>query len=195
VAKVIARFKKAGIRVERRELKRRTDGAVYGDSFHVVDEHSGESMFIENTVKAALAIAKDVADQAEFEDAESDLTPSLDMGKVLRRPVELITFFTRHAMDRIREHHPRCGIAGAKDLLAAALEVPVEQLRPILLRKVEKNDVRYFLSRDRDGVFVIGQQRARGDTAERFPLVCITYLRLNDDVMARALKLWPKEAA
>ena len=84
------------------------------------------------------------------------------------------TWVSRHALARLREHHPNIGVRGALELLARSSECEPGLVAPILGRPLEKVRDRYFFSADRRGVFVI----APSLPGSSFAWAMVTYLRV-----------------
>ncbi len=97
---------------------------------------------------------------------------------------------TRHARDRLREHHPHVGVRGALALLARAKDVEPHLIAPILGRSLDGVPDRYLIAADRRGCFVI----ARSGESARFPWYMPTYLRFDvrqEEEVARLLDSGP----
>lgn len=104
--------------------------------------------------------------------------------------VEQGVWVSRHALDRVREHHPNAGVRGALALLARADEVAAGFIAPFLDRRLEDVRDRYLIAADRKGCFVI----VRAGGSGRLPWTMITYLRFDahqEDVASRLLDPWP----
>ena len=93
-------------------------------------------------------------------------------------------FLSRHATDRVREHHPNARIRGTLAMLNRAEEIESGTAAGLMGRKPGETPDRYFLAFDRRGIFVI----ARGNY---MPWTLVTYVRLGDSQQEVALRLWP----
>ncbi len=98
-----------------------------------------------------------------------------------------LVFFTRHVTERLREHHPRAGFNGARAILGRSVEIERESAAGILGRKTGGTPDRYFLTQDRQGIFVI----ASSTWSEKYPWTAITYVRLGDGQQELVKRLWP----
>ncbi len=93
-----------------------------------------------------------------------------------RMVVEQGVFVTSHAVERLREHHPRVGIRGTLALLARATEIEQGLAATFLGRSLAGVRDRYFLSADRRGIFAV----ARSFEGSSFHWVLVTYLRFGN---------------
>lgn len=93
---------------------------------------------------------------------------------------------SNHAMERLHELHPSCGVVGACRLLSEAEEVAPEAVAPLLGRRLAAVRDRYFLAADRRGVFVV--QRFPNESVRGWTLV--TFLRFGPQQTACASRLW-----
>jgi hypothetical protein len=82
-------------------------------------------------------------------------------------------YVTGHALDRLREHHPRAGVRGALALLGRAEEIQPGLAAAFLGRSLDAVRDRYFLSADRRGIFAV----APSYEGRSFPWALVTYLR------------------
>lgn len=99
--------------------------------------------------------------------------------------VQQSLWVSRHALERLREHHPKAGVRGALALLTLAQEVEPGFIAPFLGRRLEAVRDRYLISADRGGVFVV----VRAPEGARFPWTVVTYLRFGDNQQAVAVRL------
>lgn len=88
-----------------------------------------------------------------------------------------------HALDRLRIHHPTVGVHGAQTLLQWSGELGVAA--PLLGRSLEAARDRYFLTHDRQGVFVV-----RAAPGAALAWTKVTYLRLGAHQQEVAARLF-----
>ncbi len=94
--------------------------------------------------------------------------------------------FTRHALERLREHHPEVRtFTEARDLFARANTIETDKAVPLLRRDYANKRSSYHLACDRRGVFVLDK-----NTNE-----CVTYLRLDQQQQISAVKQWGPPSA
>lgn len=93
--------------------------------------------------------------------------------------------FTRHALERLREHHDVDDFNAARDQFAIATEIDVTKAIKLLRRDYANKRSIYLLARDHRGVFVLDK-----NTNE-----VVTYLRLDSIQMNEAAKQWGKPLA
>lgn len=102
--------------------------------------------------------------------------PSFPKGISHHTPPSILdegVYVTRHALDRLHEHHPNAGVRGALSLLASSIEIEPGLAAAFLGRSLNGVRDRYFMSADRRGIFAVTPNR-EGQT---FPWVLITWLR------------------
>lgn len=101
---------------------------------------------------------------------------------------------SRHAADRIREHHPHAGVNGCRALLAIASPVQPEVVAGLLGRSLEGVRDRYLVAADRRGVFVVAAySEATRPGSDALPETLVTYVRLSPSQVEAAVRLWPVE--
>ena len=91
-------------------------------------------------------------------------------------------FVTRHAVERVQEHHPNAGPRGVVSMLAAGLPVDAREVAGFLQRHFGACRDRYVLAYDRRGIYVLID---RPDEQ-----VVVTYLRLSPWQVTRACEIW-----
>ena len=87
--------------------------------------------------------------------------------------IDEVVYFSRHALERLREHYPNVGVRGARAILAQAQTVEPGFIAPFLGRPLRAVRDRYLVSADRRGVFVL----VPGPSGARFLWTACTYLR------------------
>lgn len=101
-------------------------------------------------------------------------------------PIPNTVRFTRHALDRLREHHPEVRTFNdARDLFARANEIEIWKAIQLLRRDYANKRSTYHLAIDRRGVFVL----------DKNTLEVVTYLRLDQQQQINAVKLWGPPSA
>lgn len=95
-------------------------------------------------------------------------------------------FVTRHAQERLREHHPYAGVRGALAMLSRSTEVSGGVVAGLLHRSIEATQDYYYLSEDYSGIFVLVWSREGAESE----MTMITYIRLMPSQQAEARRLW-----
>lgn len=83
---------------------------------------------------------------------------------------------TRHALQRLQEHHAHIGFRGALGFFSRAVEVEGAIIAPFLGRRLEDVRDRYYVTHDGMGVFVV----VRARQSDKRPWVIVTYVRFGD---------------
>jgi hypothetical protein len=97
-------------------------------------------------------------------------------------------YITPHALERLQEHYSnKIGIRGALTVLRSSLEVQSGVVAGLLGRTMEAVQDRYFLPREKKGLFVIVDR----DTHVQSGYVVVTYIRFGSQQQTAAAKLWP----
>lgn len=106
-------------------------------------------------------------------------------------PSDLASLYvTRHAVERLGEHHADADLALAASLLAAAVEIDPGLAAGLVRRRLEGVQDHYLLTADGRGMFVVA--RARPELGPAW--VVVTYLRLGVVAARAALKLGRRAA-
>lgn len=92
---------------------------------------------------------------------------------------------SRHALERLREHHQTVGVRGALALLDRSTDIDPELAAVFLGRSLAGVCDQYFMSADRRGILVV----AAGAEGGNFPWVLVTYLRFGPRQQAVAEQL------
>lgn len=95
-------------------------------------------------------------------------------------------WITRHARERLQEHHPNIGIRGSLALLGAAIPMAAEVAAGVLARTDSGVQDRYLLAEDRAGIFVVVHCPERP-----IPDVLVTYIRLGQAQQDLMWRLYP----
>lgn len=90
-------------------------------------------------------------------------------------------FFTPRAFERIRMHFPRCGVRGARAILAASAEVSPAEVDQLTGKRAPPNvkPTTFYRTENGKGIFVIVPADDQDHGRSRH--ICATYIRLVRD--------------
>ena len=106
-----------------------------------------------------------------------------------RAVVDAGLYITGHATERFRKHHPHADWRMGLRCVASAVEVSQGAIAPLIGRSVKAVPDRYFLTADRQGVWVV----APGRPGASRPWSAVTYLRFQAYQKQLAERLWKEE--
>lgn len=102
-------------------------------------------------------------------------------------PPEMADWYvSRHALERVHEHHPNTGWRGVLRMLGRATPLQQGEASAVLCRHPDACRDRYYLSHDRRGIYVVAPQ-APGNV-DSFSVV--TYIRLGMGQQGEAMRIW-----
>lgn len=100
-------------------------------------------------------------------------------------------YVTAHALERLHEHHPNAGWKGALWILSRCTPLDRALVAQFLQRDPRACRDEYFLTPERNGIFVLAPGRGRETDRARS---MVTYLRLSPWQVELATRLWGQAA-